>query len=381
MIKLLQEWFVFGISMETWLKAVILAVLSYVIIELLIRVVMQRMNALAKRTDKRFGYILADALGATKHTLITLIAILIGLHMVTLPEKLELRLSQISVILIGIQLILWINRSINAWVERLGGEEGKPELRNRATTTTMVFLLRLAVILTVILAVLANLGVNITAFVASLGIGGIAIALALQNVLSDLFASLSIGLDKPFEIGDFIIVDDMLGTVEYVGVKTTRLRSLGGELIIRSNAELLKSVIRNYKSMQERRIVFGFRIMYETPIDKVPQVAQAVRDIITNIPDARLDRAHFSKLGSSSLEFEVVYYVLSPDYALYMDVQQRINLDLMRYCDAQKIGFAYPTTMLHVASDPQMSIQHRPSNTDTGAPDGEHNKTQDTEKP
>jgi small-conductance mechanosensitive channel len=363
-MKLLQDWFVFGIAMETWLKAAILAVVSYVVMELLIRVVTKRMNALAAHTNKRFGYILADALGATKHTLITLIAILIGLHMVDLPARFELRLSQVNVILIGFQLIFWLNRGINAWMERLGGEGGKPELRNRATTTTMVFLLRLAVILTVVLAVLANLGVNITAFIASLGIGGIAIALALQIVLSDLFASLSIGLDKPFEIGDYIVVGDMQGNVEYVGVKTTRLRSLTGEQIVRSNAELLKSVIRNYKTQRERRVVFGFGILYETPIDQIPQVAQAVREIIGNIPETRLDRAHFAKLGNCSLDFEVVYYVLNPDYVLYMDIQQRINLELMRYCEAQKIGFAYPTTTLHMASELSMAMQRQQHNTE-----------------
>ncbi len=358
-MKLLEEWFVLGISLETWGKAAILAAISYVVMELLIRFVTQRMNALAKRTNKRFGHILADALGATKHSLITLIAILIGLNMVNLPATLELRLTQVNIILIGLQIIFWLNRGINAWVQRMGSESGTPDLRNRATTTTMVFLLRIAVIFTVVLAVLANLGINITAFVASLGIGGIAIALALQNILGDLFASLSIGLDKPFEIGDFIIVDDMLGTVEYVGVKTTRLRSLGGELIVRSNSELLKSVIRNYKSMQERRIVFGFGILYETPIDKIPQVVQAVKDIIAKIPETRLDRAHFSKLGNSSLDFEVVYFVLKPEYPLAMDIQQQINLELMRFCEAHKIGFAYPTTTLHVASELQMSMQRR----------------------
>jgi small-conductance mechanosensitive channel len=369
MMNLLQEWFVFGIAMDIWLRAAVLATLSYVVMELLIRFVTQRMSALARHTNKRFGYILADALGATKHTLITLIAILIGLHMVDLPAKLELWLSQANVILIGLQLIFWLNRGINAWVDRLGGEDGKPELRNRATTTTMVFLLRLAVLLTIVLAVLANLGVNITAFIASLGIGGIAIALALQNILSDLFASLSIGLDKPFEIGDFIVVDNMQGNVEYVGVKTTRLRSLSGEQIVRSNAELLKSVIRNYKSLQERRIVFGFGILYETPIAQIPQVVQAVRDIISQIPDTRLDRAHFAKLGNCSLDFEVVYYVLNPDYALYMDIQQRINLELMQFCETQKIGFAYPTTTLHVASELQMSVHRRQHNADGQSPD------------
>jgi small-conductance mechanosensitive channel len=266
-----------------------------------------------------------------------------------------MRLSQALVIIVGIQAAIWLNRAINTWMEKVVDPNTDPALRNRATTTTMVFMLRLAVMLTVLLMVLANLGVNITAFVASLGIGGVAIALALQNILSDLFASLSIGLDKPFEIGDFIIVDDLMGTVEYIGVKTTRLRSLSGEQLIRSNTELLKSAIHNYKRMSERRVVFKFGITYQTPVEKVAELGAVVRDIILAQKPVRFDRAHFMNFGSNSLDFEVVYYVLSADYNVYMDIQQQINLEIMRACASRNIEFAYPTIM-RIASDSQLTL-------------------------
>lgn len=360
---LLQEFFVFGISLENWLYVLGATLLSYLILDLLTRLAVRfarkRMSVLARLTKRRVDEVALGILDGSKRYLYFLFAVLIGMQTLILPAKLEVRLSQAMVVIIGIQVAVWINRGINMWMEKLVDPGAQSDLRNRATTTTMVFLVRVAVMLTVLLTVLANLGINITAFVASLGIGGVAIALALQTILSDLFASLSIGLDKPFEVGDFIIVDEvMLGTVEYIGIKTTRLRSLGGEQLVRSNTELLKSVIRNYKRMSERRIVFAFGIQYETPIDQVADVGKMVGEIISSIEHTRFDRAHFKQFGNSSLDFEVVYIVLSSDFNIYMDIQQRINLDLMRAFAARNIGFAYPTTVVHFGSD--LKVQGAP---------------------
>lgn len=353
-MKTAQEWLLLLAPLEGWLRALIVAALSYLVIDLVSRFLTRRITALSQRTRGRVDDVIAAALAGTKSFLILLLAILIGLHTIDFSDKVETRLSQALVIVIGIQVAIWLNRAINTWMEKVIDPNTDPALRNRATTTTMVFILRLAVLLTVLLTVLANLGINITAFVASLGIGGVAIALALQNILSDLFASLSIGLDKPFEIGDFIIVDDLQGTVEYIGVKTTRLRSLSGEQLIRSNTELLKSAIHNYKRMSERRVVFKFGIAYETPVEQVGQLGAVVRDIILAQNAVRFDRAHFMNFGTSSLDFEVVYYVLSADYNVYMDIQQQINLEIMRACAARNIGFAFPTTVMHIASDSQL---------------------------
>jgi small-conductance mechanosensitive channel len=353
-MKLLQDWFILGISLDNWLHALIAALLSYLLMDLgirfVIRLVKRRMSVFNRLTKRRIDEVIVGTLAGTKRYLLFLLAILIGINTLTLPAAIELRLSQAGIVIIGIQVAIWLNRGINMWMEKLIDPEVDPDLRNRAITTTMVFLLRIAAMLTVLLTVLANLGVNITAFVASLGIGGIAIALALQTVLSDLFASLSIGLDKPFEVGDFIVVDDMLGTVEHIGIKTTRLRSLSGEQLIRSNTELLKSAIRNYKRMSERRVLFNFGITHQTPVEQIPELTEAIRKIIDDAAPTRFDRAHFVRVGPSSLEFEVVYYLLSREYNVYMDVQQHINLELMKACAERSIVFAHPTTTLHVAS-------------------------------
>jgi small-conductance mechanosensitive channel len=200
----------------------------------------------------------------------------------------------------------------------------------------------------VLLGMLSNLGVNITAFVASLGVGGIAVALAAQNVLGDLFASLSIVIDKPFEVGDFIALGAVSGTVENVGLKTTRIRSLGGEQVVMSNTELLKQTISNYKRLAERRIVFGFGVRYGTPPELLAQIPGIAEQAVKSGSRLRFDRAHFKALGESSLDFEVVYIVLDADYNLYMDEQQRINLELVRELAARGVEFAFPSRTVYL---------------------------------
>ncbi|HPK54642.1 MAG TPA: mechanosensitive ion channel family protein, partial [Smithellaceae bacterium] len=193
------------------------------------------------------------------------------------------------------------------------------------------------------LLVLDNLGVNITGLVAGLGIGGIAVALAVQNILGDLLASLSIVLDKPFVIGDSIVVDSFSGTVEHIGLKTTRIRSISGEQLVFSNNDLLKSRIQNYKRMQERRVVFGFGVTYQTPLEKLPLINRIIREIIAAQPNSRFERVHFKEYGDSALNYEVVYFVMTPEYGIFMDVQETINLEIFRRFQEEGIEFAYPT--------------------------------------
>jgi small-conductance mechanosensitive channel len=199
----------------------------------------------------------------------------------------------------------------------------------------------------VLLVALANLGVDVTALVAGLGVGGIAVALAVQNILGDLFASFSIVLDRPFVMGDFIIVGDFMGTVEHVGLKTTRIRSLSGEQLVFSNTDLLGSRIRNYKRMYERRVVFSLGVVYQTTARQLERIPQIIREIIQGQSPVRFDRAHFKEYGAHSLNFEIVYWVLNPDYNIYMDIQQAINLQIYNRFEQEGIEFAYPTQTLY----------------------------------
>jgi small-conductance mechanosensitive channel len=191
-----------------------------------------------------------------------------------------------------------------------------------------------------------NLGYDVTAIITGLGIGGLAVALAAQTILGDLFNYFVIFFDRPFEIGDYIVVDDKRGNVEYIGIKTTRIKSLSGEQIIISNSDLTNSRVHNFKRMEKRRIVFNLGVTYQTPPDQLREIPGIIRKIITEQNDAQIDRCHFATYGDFSLNFETVYYVTEPDYAKYMDIQESINLQIFEAFSERKIDFAYPTQTL-----------------------------------
>ncbi|MDY6781498.1 MAG: mechanosensitive ion channel family protein [Cyanobacteriota bacterium] len=193
-----------------------------------------------------------------------------------------------------------------------------------------------------IIFLLDNLGFNVSAVVASLGIGGVAIALASQGVLQDLFSYFAILLDRPFELGDFIIVGDYLGTVEQVGIKTTRLQSLSGEEIIMANTDLTSSRIRNFKRMAKRRVEFKIGVAYETSLERLKEIPLLLRNILEETECVVFDRAHFSHYDEFSLIFEIVYFVTSNDYNQYMDVQQTVNFRIKQEFEKRAIAFAYP---------------------------------------
>ncbi len=198
------------------------------------------------------------------------------------------------------------------------------------------------------LVVLQNLGFNVTTLLGGLGVGGIAIAFALQSVLGDVFASLSIFFDKPFKSGDFIVIGDDMGVVEKIGIKSTRIKTLQGEELVVSNKELTETRIHNYKQMRERRIAFTFGITYDATAKQIDQVNQAVTKIIDDIEKTRLDRVHFFQFGDSALTFEVVYFIEDSEYNVYMDIQQQINLAIKKQFEKIGVEMAYPTQTVYV---------------------------------
>jgi len=198
---------------------------------------------------------------------------------------------------------------------------------------------------------LDNLGFKISAVIAGLGVGGVAIALAAQAVLGDLFSYFAIIFDRPFEVGDFIIIGDLLGTVEHVGIKTTRIRSLGGEQLIFSNTDLTNSRVRNYKRMDKRRVVFKLGVVYQTALKELKEIPKIIEKVIRDVEDTAFDRAHFFEYADFSLVFEVVYYVVGSDYNKYMDIQQKINFDLKEEFQKRNIEFAFPTQTVYVSKE------------------------------
>ncbi|MHB1686401.1 MAG: mechanosensitive ion channel family protein [Ignavibacteriaceae bacterium] len=202
-----------------------------------------------------------------------------------------------------------------------------------------------------IVFLLDNLNFKVSAIITGLGIGGVAVALAAQAVLKDLFSYFVIFFDRPFEIGDFISVGDKSGTIERIGIKTTKLRALDGEQLIFSNTDLTDSRIHNFKRMDARRIVFKFGVIYQTSQEDLKQIPAIVQKTIEEQQDTTFDRAHFTKFSDSSLGFEIVYFVNLPDYKRYMDIQQEINLKLIEEFKKRNIQFAYPTQTVFVVKD------------------------------
>lgn len=330
--------------------ALFAAIASMVVLHLLRRRILLHLERTSKTTETLMDDFLVDVLSATRLLLTAAIGLYVAAHFLNLPPALEKLVDRTFLGLIILQSGFWTQRGLIFWLAHRFSQGDVAEAGARAMTLSLLsFLGRMVLWVLVGLLILDNLGLNVTALVTSLGIGGIAVALAVQNILGDLFASLSIAIDKPFVIGDFITVDEHMGTIEHVGLKTTRIRSLSGEQIIFSNNDLLKSRIRNYKRMQERRAVFTLGVTYDTPASQLESIPLLIRQAIESQAHTRIDRVHFKSLGSCSLDFEAVYYMLQPDFNLYMDVQQAINLQLVRVFGERGIQFAFPTQTLHIA--------------------------------
>lgn len=310
--------------------------------------VLHVLKKLSARTATVLDDIAVEVVDSTRLWLLAPVALYAGASVLDLPSRLDRLAGAVAVVAATVQAALWINRFIHAWLERriaqLRGGNGET-----ITVLSMIgFAGQVLIWVMLLLLMLDQLNFNITALVAGLGVGGVAVALAVQNILGDLFASLSIVLDKPFVVGDFIVVDNLRGTVERVGIKTTRVRSLDGELMVFSNTDLLKSRIRNFKRMSDRRVEFTLGVTYGTPLDKLRRIPQWLREIVTAQPKTRFDRAHFKQYGEWALVFEVVYYVLDSDYSVYMDVQQAINLALFERLEREGVEFAEPTHTVRV---------------------------------
>lgn len=335
-------------SLQTWLIAAIIALAALLVAGIFRFISCRQLNRLVTHTDVPLWPVLLAMVKRTKWLFITLLALFIGASVIELPGTLRANFTTIVIIALLIQTGLWGTAALQVIIEQYRQRQLDKDPASITTLSVLNLISKIILWSIIVLLVLDNLGVNITALVAGLGVGGIAVALAVQTILGDLFASLSIVLDKPFVVGDFLIVDDLLGSVEYVGLKTTRLRSLSGEQLIFSNSDLLKSRIRNYGRMYERRVVFNIGVTYQTPRDKLIKIPKIIREAVEQQDKTRFDRSHFKEYGDFALIFESVYYVLGPDYNEYMDIQQAINLHIHEGFEQEGIEFAYPTQTLFV---------------------------------
>jgi small-conductance mechanosensitive channel len=309
-----------------------------------------RAGRLVARTETRLDDMLLRMVEATKMWLTLFIALYAASLFLVLPPELGAKTETAAIIALLVQIGVWSNAAIGATVQRLREKKlAQGETSGIGILAMIGFFARVVAWVILFLLILDNLGVDVTALVAGLGIGGIALALAVQNILQDVFASVSITLDRPFEIGDTIQLDEHVGTVQHIGIKTTRLRSVNGEELVFANADLLRSRIRNYKRMLERRVLFTVGVNYATPVDILEQLPATFREIVERQKErTRFDRAHFKAFGQSSLDFEIVYFVSSPEYVFMMDTQQRVCLDILRHLDELGVSLAFPTRTIHM---------------------------------
>lgn len=338
----------FNNSAVDWLLALGIAIGALIVLLTVRRAIRAYHQRMLGTAQTEWLEIPMQVLSRTTLLLLIIVSLYIGAQWLTMGPKSQQVLASAITIALFWQAGIWAVAAAAIWLDRKRQRSLAVDRAAVGSLGIIGFVINVAIWAMVLLLTLDNLGIDITALIAGLGIGGIAVALAVQNVLGDLFASLSITLDRPFVVGDFLILGDFLGSVEYIGIKSTRLRSLSGEQIIIANSDLLGSRVRNYGRMNERRVVFGTRLTYETPLEQLEEVPKLIRQIIESQADTRFDRSHFAKHGLDAVEYETVYYVLSPDYNKYMDIQQVINVTLHRELQQRGIKFALPAQRLYV---------------------------------
>lgn len=331
-----------GNSFEQLASACVVFLGAFVAYMVLRWIVVKRVAAIASRWSEDGGLTLEKLVQATRTVVFFIVSLYLASLVLTLQPKAVTVVRAVTIIALLIQGAIWGNVLVTFGITQFARRRLEHDADTYTTVSAIGWLGRVALWSVVVLLILANLGVDVTALVAGLGVGGIAVALAAQNILGDLFASLSIVLDKPFVLGDFISVGNEMGTVQQIGLKTTRVRSLSGEQLVFSNNDLLQSRIRNFKRMEQRRVVFTIGVTYGTPQAQLAAIPAVVRTIIEQgSGQTRFDRAHLHKFSELALQFEVVYYVLSPDFNLYMDIQQRINFALIEHFERERIEFAH----------------------------------------
>lgn len=337
----------FGNHISDWLIALGILVSSFTIIAIVGAFVLRKLKKIAARTASNYDDIILLAVEKFIFPFLYIGGFYLSISYLKVPPQAD------KVIHWGLLLLYtyFVLRIITAVIQYLltsflrRQEEGETKQKQ---ARGLIVIIKFVVWAIGFVFALDNLGFNVSAIIAGLGVGGIAIALAAQAVLADLFSYFIIFFDRPFEIGDFIIFDNEMGNVEYIGVKSTRIRTLNGQILVCSNKDLTNARVNNYKTMGRRRVVFKLGVTYDTPAEKLEVIPQMIKDIITTDPELQFDRGHFTGFGDSSLDFEFVYYYPGGDYGLYMNSHQRINYAIFRAFEKEGIEFAFPTRTLYM---------------------------------
>jgi len=334
-----------GIPVAEWLLAGVIGAVVWGSLWVLRDLIASRYKKYSSAKNPRLIRLIVYLISNTTQILFLAVALDVARESLTLPDRIQHVVSNTVMILILVQVGLWAGRTVRFYLEMKELERGADRVF-AGSLDIVSFVSRMLIWSLLILVMLSNMGVNITALLAGLGVGGVAVALALQNVLGDLFASLSIALDKPFVIGDNLVIDTYIGKVEHIGIKTTRLRSEGGEQIILSNADILKSRVRNFGRLSQLRILATIRLTYDTPADKLKEMPKLLESIVREHAQARFERCHLKTLGESCFQFELSYFVQQPAVNPMLDLQQAVNFRIIDELRRLGVEFAYPTQLV-----------------------------------
>jgi len=332
-------------SLKQWMIALIAFIAFILGFKIFQSIIIYKLNKLAKKTKTDIDDTLIQIVKTLKPPFYLFLSFYLSLRFVLLEDKILRVINVILIIWVVYQIIKSLHIAIDYTIKKAMTKDkmvGSKDILSLFSKISKGILWILG-----LLVVLSNLGINITSLIAGLGVGGIAIALALQNILSDLFSSFAIYFDKPFVPGDFIITKDKKGTVIKIGIKTTRLKALDGEEIVIPNQELTSAVIQNFQKLKEKRAVINFGVTYETPSTKLEKIPILIKDIIENVKEVRFDRCHFYRFDDSALSFETVFFVLNENYNIYMDKNQEICYKIKRTFEKEGVSMAYPTRIIY----------------------------------
>ena len=333
-----------GNTLQQYLIALGVFAFSWIILKAFELVGIKKFKALARRTKTDFDDLIVRAFGSLSWPFYLFLSFYVASQFVKISQGGRRAVLYAVLIVLTFYAVKILQDIIDFAFKKLIARRQEEERRFDPSAIQLLSKVSKAILwAAAAMIILQNLGYNISTLIAGLGVGGIAVAFALQNILSDIFASFSIYFDKPFQTGDFIVIGEEKGTVKKIGIKSTRIQTLQGDELVVSNKKLTESNVHNYKRMRQRRINFSFGVEYETPTRKIKKIPAIVRDIFAGIELANLERVHFKELGDFSLNFEVVYYLKSSDYVDYMNTQQEINIALMECFEKEGISFAYPT--------------------------------------
>ncbi|MDD5120857.1 MAG: mechanosensitive ion channel family protein [Candidatus Omnitrophica bacterium] len=345
-LEILEQVF-FGNRILDYIIALLTLALSILFVKVVIRFLIRRLKKFAERTVGRFDDFLEAILSKVGLPALYISCFYVSAKIIKLPAGAEVLINALEMIIITFFaariVVMLAGWGINTYLAK---KQQDPTVVR--SLDGMFWAVKFLIWVLAVIILLDNLGYKVSTLIAGLGIGGIAVAIAAQALLKDFFSYFSIVFDHPFKIGDFIIIGDFMGTVEYIGIKTTRIRSLGGEQVIFSNTDLTDSRVRNYKLMEKRRVLFRIGVIHQTSLGQLKGIPKIIEKVIKDINDTAFDRAHFFSYGDFSLIFEVVYFVLSPDYNKYMDIQQEINFAIKEEFEKRGIEFAYPTQTVYV---------------------------------